>query len=957
MTTQPLSASETATSYAAALASGSSKSSTTKIDPPASTMPSINGASEPVTGSSTPRPAPGVSRQKAAGGSSSAPEVSRQPTPANGSVNGSKYDDEGAAHEEKSNGWEGNSQASSHPDSKSSGADTARSSDYVLPPVNVWKKRQEEAAKKSASPVAPSSVSPGPAGAPKALSPEKNFKKSVDEKAEPRDHRKNSDDVPVKRNSRRAQTNENEASVSLPPPVTDTMSWPTPDLAQGEFKKEKEDKERERLAPPPGRGGSKNWVPVAIETPYVPPIQTKSGRGGRGGRGGREGGRGGSSGDRAERVAGPGPGVSGAQEGERGRQYSTSRGGYQGKAKRSSSAGGTAQRRESKAGMVNGAGERRKEGEAWNSESSVSGTASSATQTERSRPARVGDDESAYAGAQRRQYSDGQEKPTGHGYSSRADKQWYGGRTESDSAGTYTPRERGSERGRGGFRGRGNFHSQFSNGHHNPAFQGHPGSAAPPFAGQAPNGHQYPHAHPRGGSYRGRGHSTYGTHPYRMNPAMQPPPAQYAYAGAPYEYAMMPQIDFAALIHQINYYFSVDNLCKDMYLRKHMDNDGYVRLSFLMGFHRVQLHTKDINVLRDACLSSHEIQLTYGVDDMYVRKKDGWENWVLQEAARDESAKRGMSDWHFDPRQRQHNGATMTPPGEMSGSAEPFFPGAPTMAPQFYPQAINTSYGYPAQPTTLSAAVPEFSPSSHFPQHGLDAPFNPSVPRHATDEVPDTHFDSVMVVSQPQRPSTRDGAPVSFEPSPSGQPNGAPIVNGDGPHDESGKAPQVNGNVADQKHRSYTEVRAQAIKYRESGGQGKNNDLITLYRFWSHCLVKTFNTNIYREFKQLALQDADMSVRYGVEQIFKMYEMSFKDRSTIGYDVIRDFVDLVKTEARHGEQFGLEKLKSILANPGLKEDYKSAIDSLLDDQLRGYLHNASKKAPSPEAYKASAMAA
>jgi la-related protein 1 len=396
-----------------------------------------------------------------------------------------------------------------------------------------------------------------------------------------------------------------------------------------------------------------------------------------------------------------------------------------------------------------------------------------------------------------------------------------------------------------------------------------------------------------------------------------------------------------------NYYFSVDNLCKDMYLRKHMDNDGYVRLSFLMGFQRVQLHTKDINILRDACLASQEIQLTYGVDDMYVRKKDGWENWVLSESVRDESAKRGMSDWHFDPRQRQQNGANMTPPGEMSGSAEPFFPGAPTMAPQFYPQPINTAYGYPVQPTPLSATVPEFSPSSQFAQHGLEAPFNPSVPRHAADEVPDTHFDSVMVVSQPQRPSTRDGAPASPESSPNRQANG---VNGDGAHDESGK---TNGNPTDQKHRSYTEVRAQAIKYRESGVQGKNNDLITLYRFWSHCLVRTFNTNIYKEFKHFALQDADMSLRYGIEQIFKMYEMSFKDRATIGYDVIRDFVDLVKTEVRHGEQYGIDKLRSILANPSLKEDYRQAIDSLLDDQLRGFLgQNAGKKAQAPEPYKA-----
>ena len=39
-----------------------------------------------------------------------------------------------------------------------------------------------------------------------------------------------------------------------------------------------------------------------------------------------------------------------------------------------------------------------------------------------------------------------------------------------------------------------------------------------------------------------------------------------------------------------NYYFSVDNLCKDMYLRKHMDNDGYVSQQYRNGLANVILH-------------------------------------------------------------------------------------------------------------------------------------------------------------------------------------------------------------------------------------------------------------------------------------------------------------------------------------------------------------------------------
>lgn len=861
MTTRALGASETATSYAAALASGSSKpplAPKVEVSPAVPPMAMTNGAPEPVTGTSAHRSTLTGSRSKPTAlpsSSASAPEVS-----APGIHPNTKNDDDSASaaaaavalHEEKSNGWEGNSQASSHPDSKSSGAESSRASDYVQPmvTVNVWQKRQEELARKSVSPVIPASVSPAPVQKVASDKGSSAGKKSAttDEKKDV-EVKKGSDEgkswnaattaatlsggVPggglesgsngvlcltasTKRGNRRGQSQENDTTLSLPPPVTDTVSWPTPDLAQGEFKKEKEKDEKDRNAPAAGRGGTKTWVPVAIDAPYVPPIQTKSGRGGgRGGRGGREGGRGGAAGfsDRPERINGSGQAAAafGPPEGERGRQYS-SRGTYQGGkgAKRTSSPGGTAQRRESKAGVTNGSAERRKDGGDWTAEASGPGAASGAVQTERSRSTRAIED-ATYSSALHRQALEDQDKAFGssHGYSARPERgsHWHngGGRGETESANTYPPRERGSERGRGGYRGRGAYYGQFTNGPHSAAagFQGHSNNpTGPPFATPAVNTQQYSqHPHLRVGSFRSRGHSGYSSHSYRFNPAPQsPPPPQFGYGGAglPYEYAMMPgmpTVDIGALIAQINYYFSVDNLIKDMYLRQHMDNDGYVRLSFIMGFQRVQLHTKDINVLRDACLDSPEIQLMYGVDDYYVRKKEGWENWVLKEADRDDSAKRGLSDWHFDPRQRQQqNGSTLTPPGEMSASAEPFFPGAPGIVGPFYPQPINTAFGYQPPASTLSATVPEFSPSTNIAQQGMDGNFNASVPMRPTDECTDAEVDALIVVVK--RPSTGDsGAVHTNGVSDTGaRLRKTSLGNGDGAQEESGRTIQTSGN-------------------------------------------------------------------------------------------------------------------------------------------------------------------
>ncbi|ONM29932.1 La-related protein 1C [Zea mays] len=38
------------------------------------------------------------------------------------------------------------------------------------------------------------------------------------------------------------------------------------------------------------------------------------------------------------------------------------------------------------------------------------------------------------------------------------------------------------------------------------------------------------------------------------------------------------------LLEQIEYYFSDDNLCKDLYLRQHMDGQGWVPLPLIAGF-------------------------------------------------------------------------------------------------------------------------------------------------------------------------------------------------------------------------------------------------------------------------------------------------------------------------------------------------------------------------------------
>ncbi|KAI5819819.1 hypothetical protein BZA77DRAFT_143843 [Pyronema omphalodes] len=916
MTTQALSDAAIATSYAAALTSGT----ITKFSGIKAEESSTSGANKSATNGVTESVTEALTTQtKATDDSTSAVADQSQETPA---VVKTVLENE--TTEEQSNGWERSSQ-------QSSGADTTQSNESgAQPVVNFWVKRQEELTAKPKN--VSQSTTPGPVS--KSGKTHTSGKKVDDRSKESdsnKDYRKSGDEAPTKRTSRRGQSNENDAS-SLPPPVSDMTSWPTPDLAQGEFKKEKEDKEKVKEEKPATAGRSKTWLPVAIDTPYAPPIQAKTGRGGR--RGGREGGRGGALGAHGDRSEKAGAGASGAAESDRGRQYSGSR--FQGGKgpRRSSSTGTPAQRRESKTVTANGTTERRKD-----SSDAFDG------RSERPKATNGGNE-----AGEVRQNGDGQKhQVNGHGNQSRPDRSNGWVPEGSEPTTSFTQRERGQERTRGGYRARSNFHGQYSNGHGAAHLQ-------PQQLSAQANGQQFvQYQQPRGGSFGRRGgHAAYGAHNYRFNPAMQHAPQFMAYgtSSLAYDYSMVAPshtVDnvYTILTSQINYYFSVDNLCKDIYLRKQMDNDGYVRLSVIAGFRKIQETTKDINILRDAAMMSHEINVQYGFDDVYLRKKEGWQSFVLKEEERDESAKRSQS--HIPP------------------------------APTYFPPT--TQYGYPVPASNLSATVPEFSPSQpQAPMYGYPGPST------STDEYPDSEIDTLMVVVK--RPVS--GENVSTTENASQTPNGVSEAtnlgeqDGDGAYGEARRRPQLNGSSSHRSHTSrseitwskteasamvanatpspnmshlsYTEVRAQALQNRNSSGSSKScREMTILYRFWSHFLVKSFNRSMYKEFRQFALDDADRSVRRGIEELFKFYERSLSQRATVGWDIINDFVELVKADARHGENHGVDRLKAIISQQ-IQTSYKDAIRALIDHDLNQVLtHGVGKKnsrSPAAEPYKA-----
>ncbi|XP_068640523.1 la-related protein 1C-like isoform X2 [Aristolochia californica] len=81
----------------------------------------------------------------------------------------------------------------------------------------------------------------------------------------------------------------------------------------------------------------------------------------------------------------------------------------------------------------------------------------------------------------------------------------------------------------------------------------------------------------------------------------------------------------AVLVKQIDYYFSSENLCKDIYLRQNMDEQGWVPISLIAGFNRVRQLTTNVQFILEALRTSSVVE----VQGDKIRKCHDWMNWPL----------------------------------------------------------------------------------------------------------------------------------------------------------------------------------------------------------------------------------------------------------------------------------------------------------------------------------------
>lgn len=208
----------------------------------------------------------------------------------------------------------------------------------------------------------------------------------------------------------------------------------------------------------------------------------------------------------------------------------------------------------------------------------------------------------------------------------------------------------------------------------------------------------------------------------------------------------------AELAAQLGWYFSVQNLCGDMFLRSNMDSQGFVPVSLVLGFNRVtkffKQHPVDpVQYVRQACTSSLDVEFVVGDDGVErMRTLHDPLQWVRPMEERVETARNAGPASFASTAGIAHGGfpAVSSP---MNSYPPLIYSHSNPISPERGPDLANglsvdqgTGVG---QATTLKPTVPEFSPQTvcgdKMESHGADMPTPPETEAEAASSSIDGH--------------------------------------------------------------------------------------------------------------------------------------------------------------------------------------------------------------------------
>ncbi|KAF2074117.1 hypothetical protein CYY_004559 [Polysphondylium violaceum] len=111
-----------------------------------------------------------------------------------------------------------------------------------------------------------------------------------------------------------------------------------------------------------------------------------------------------------------------------------------------------------------------------------------------------------------------------------------------------------------------------------------------------------------------------------------------------------------SILNQIHYYFSVQNLCRDVFLRCNMDNDGWILISFISNFNRMR--SFDINTIIESIKSSNIIELDSNLEKIRLISYEDRKLWILPQDTKNaflESHQQQIEQQQLEQQKQAHN--------------------------------------------------------------------------------------------------------------------------------------------------------------------------------------------------------------------------------------------------------------------------------------------------------------
>ncbi|KAL9049195.1 MAG: hypothetical protein Q9162_007347 [Coniocarpon cinnabarinum] len=453
---------------------------------------------------------------------------------------------------------------------------------------------------------------------------------------------------------------------------------------------------------------------------------------------------------------------------------------------------------------------------------------------------------------------------------------------------------------------------------------------------------------------------------------------------------------------QLSYYFSVDNLCKDMFLRERMDSQGFVSLRLISNFQRLQSMTVDFELIKSIAQQNPELEVyPTSNGDLLVRKREGWMSFVLAMNQRDASAQNdgpNLPSYYSSP--IQINGYDQAP------AANGQFPGfnpVPTETPvNNYSRSPNGRHAMPATNSPYDPAAGEQARRQSGQQSNSERE-----PDDESDSYPDDKINSELTILTRFRPDqlphpqfsrtfsngTIDGSLRSPKEQNGDYRSQSPAVTNDadsrydaltlieqkkGPKhqltpisDRTAKLAEIkeklsspvpghrNPNsrpqssavfwIKDQQHSVELPQNAMSVPYArvyESAKHQRRNaepaqcppDMVLLYDFWSHFLLRNYNKKMYDDFRVFAFEDANNGSHLGIDHLFEYYSKAlFSADRPIRRSVAQDFVNQVRYEDAHGDRPAFKRLRTAWRNGEMNIKSRKILQDVMEPDLKASL--------------------